>query len=420
VRFLFATGAYNAHAQNLALALHEAGALGAYHAGCVDHYRRRWVRHAREVVGTMVPRVDRVLRRRRMDVVPDALVHGHWAWELPRSLGGYLGVSARMQDRLWECGEQALDRTAARLLERTEFDAFLGIEHGALCSIEAARRLGKKSVVAFLSPHHAVRERWVDAEYARFPELRPAGAPGPGALTRTRDTRRDQEAARADAVHANSRFTARSLVAAGVPEAKIVEVPLGSPRTIAETALPSALGRPLVFICAGSVSVPKGAHYLLDAWKRLGVRAGAELHLYGRVLLPTRCFDGGGADIVVHGSVPQSELFAAFQRAAVLVFPTLCDGFGAVVSEAMAHGLPVITTSNAGAAELVDEGRNGFVVPPADAAALAERMAWCLSHPVDVLAMRREALATARRWSWADFRHAFRVGLFHQLAASAA
>ena len=60
-----------------------------------------------------------------------------------------------------------------------------------------------------------------------------------------------------------------------------------------------------------------------------------------------------------------------FRRAAMLVLPTLCDGFGYVVSEAMANGLPVITTYNAGAAERVDEGRNGFVVPPADALALA-------------------------------------------------
>jgi glycosyltransferase involved in cell wall biosynthesis len=108
----------------------------------------------------------------------------------------------------------------------------------------------------------------------------------------------------------------------------------------------------------------------------------------------------------------------AYKEATLLVFPTLCDGFGMVVAEALAHGVPVITTPNAGAADLIVEGRNGFLVPPGETALLAERIGWCLDHADDLAAMREEAQATAGRWTWPDFRAEFRNQLFPLLNSS--
>jgi glycosyltransferase involved in cell wall biosynthesis len=122
---------------------------------------------------------------------------------------------------------------------------------------------------------------------------------------------------------------------------------------------------------------------------------------------------------VWHGVVSQPELFAAFQSAAFLVLPTLCDGFGSVVPEALANGLPVITTTNAGAADVIEEGRNGFVVPPADSGALADRIEWCLSHPMELIKMRRNSVMTARRWTWVEFRAALRAELARQFGDAA-
>jgi len=75
----------------------------------------------------------------------------------------------------------------------------------------------------------------------------------------------------------------------------------------------------------------------------------------------------------------------------------------------------VITTVNAGAADLIEDGRNGFVVPPADVDALAERLAWCLDHADELVAMRRHAAATAARWTWHEFRADFRRKLAERL-----
>ena len=76
----------------------------------------------------------------------------------------------------------------------------------------------------------------------------------------------------------------------------------------------------------------------------------------------------------------------------------------AVAAALRAHGLPVLTTTNAGAADLVEPTKTGFVVPPADSYALAEKLQWAIDHPDALFAMRPRALANAARWTWADFR----------------
>jgi glycosyltransferase involved in cell wall biosynthesis len=80
----------------------------------------------------------------------------------------------------------------------------------------------------------------------------------------------------------------------------------------------------------------------------------------------------------------------------VLVHPSLSEGFGYVVAEAMASGLPVIVTKNTGSADLVVDGRNGYVVPAGDPQAIRERLAYLVSHPAVVRDMGRAARETMR------------------------
>ena len=113
------------------------------------------------------------------------------------------------------------------------------------------------------------------------------------------------------------------------------------------------------------------------------------------------------AGVHFHGPVSAAQMEREYQAASILVFPTLCDGFGMVVSEALAHGLPVLTTPNAGASQLIHEGRNGFLVAARDPEALAARMAWCLDHAAQLEEMRGAARTAARQWTWADYRRSF-------------
>ena len=87
----------------------------------------------------------------------------------------------------------------------------------------------------------------------------------------------------------------------------------------------------------------------------------------------------------------------------VFVFPSLFEGFGLVLLEAMAMGLPIITTTHTAGPDLIEEGREGFIVPIRDANAIAEK----LTRLHEDRSLRDEMSASARRrakeFTWEDY-----------------
>ena len=413
-RFLLGTVAHNQHVQNLALAFYQSRLLAEYHTGGVDVWKSSWGRQAREFVGRLYPALNAKIARRQISTIPQILVTTDWRWEGCRLAGKYLGFGPMLEDWIWERSEYAIDDYCTRKIDRDECDVFMGVEFGALRALGRAKELGKAGIVAFLSPHHATRERWVDWEYERFPELLSRETKILLDKGRLRDARRDQEARTADVIHCASRFTRDSLVAAGLPLKKIIVAPLGCPLVSTATSAPAP--GPVRFLYSGPASIRKGAHLLLDAWKKVRPSKAAELHFFGVVALPHRCLENLGGNVFFHGPVGSARIAEEYRSSSVLVFPTLCDGFGMVVAEAFANGLPVITTPNAGAADLVRENENGWLVTPGDVEALAARLEWCIDHSESLKDLREPARETARQWTWAHFRGRFLDQLHEKLA----
>jgi glycosyltransferase involved in cell wall biosynthesis len=144
----------------------------------------------------------------------------------------------------------------------------------------------------------------------------------------------------------------------------------------------SRLGlRGVTFAYVGRLWAGKGLDQLLDAFAGLKRENTHDVSLLlvgdgiDEARLRKRCADERLEDVVFAGFHDGDALPPLYASADVFVFPTLGDPFGMVVLEAMACGLPVISTSAAGEiADRIDEGVNGFVVPPADAEALRARM----------------------------------------------
>lgn len=402
---LLGTISYNYHIQNVARALYENDMLARYLTGGADNIRNPGLRLVREGVLPLIPPLARALKRRRITSVPGHLVYPDWSWEGPRVIAAKAGLGERVVDWLWERSELSLDSKCAALLRNDSADAFFGVEHGCLESVKTAGELGKKSVVAFMSPHRNFRVRFVDVEYDKYPELATPAAAKLRELSVRRDERRDKEARLADFICTNSELTARTIVDAGFDREKIINVPLGGPVPSAGAGPPSVPGKPVRFLYAGSVIIRKGVQYLFEAWDMMGATSGAELHVYGGGPLLSRLEGKGHGNTHFHGVVSADELERAYRSSSALVFPTLCDGFGMVVLEAMARGLPVITTENAGSASFVRDGENGLIVPPADSEGLARALSWCINNPDRLSRMGAEALETARGWTWVHYRN---------------
>jgi glycosyltransferase involved in cell wall biosynthesis len=88
----------------------------------------------------------------------------------------------------------------------------------------------------------------------------------------------------------------------------------------------------------------------------------------------------------------QPDMWPWLERWDIFVQPSLAEGFGVATLEAMAAGLPVVASSAGGLPELIEDGRTGYVVPPADPATLAARLRHLVLH-----ADLREAMGAAGR-----------------------
>ena len=103
----------------------------------------------------------------------------------------------------------------------------------------------------------------------------------------------------------------------------------------------------------------------------------------------------------VHLEPPRGDIAAAFREADVFVFPTRYDPFGMVIAEAMATGLPVVTSAAAGAADLITDGVSGRIVTdPEDAASFAAALEDLLEAPETRHAMGRAARDAVREIGW--------------------
>ena len=94
--------------------------------------------------------------------------------------------------------------------------------------------------------------------------------------------------------------------------------------------------------------------------------------------------------------VSQRELAGLMQACRAFVLPSLSEGLGRVILEAMACGKPVIGSKVGGIIEVIEEGQTGFLIPPGDVEALAERLTWILTHPEEAGTMGRRAREFAR------------------------
>jgi glycosyltransferase involved in cell wall biosynthesis len=206
----------------------------------------------------------------------------------------------------------------------------------------------------------------------------------------------------ADHISVPSSFVKRTFVEKGVPASKLLKMPLGV--DLSEfRPLPK---RDAVFrvVFAGRLELQKGVHYLLRAFSELQLQD-AELWLIGsrsREMTPFLDRYDGYYTHIDH--VPQPQLRQYYSQCSVLVLPSVHDGFGMVLAQAMACGLPVICTENTAGDDLVTNGVEGFVIPIRDVCALKDKLLHLYENPETCKEMGKAALGrVAAGLSWDDY-----------------
>jgi starch synthase len=196
-----------------------------------------------------------------------------------------------------------------------------------------------------------------------------------------------------------SSFTKATLVENSVPPAKIVLNPYGVDLRRFVSNGSSHGERPFRFLFAGLVCARKGIPLLLQAWTKLRPKD-AELWIAGQ-LTPTAATKRiDDAQVKFLGKIPNAQLAAIMSESDVLVFPSYFEGFALVLLEAMACGLPVITTTATAGPDIVTQDHDGWIIEPGDLEALISAMRFCLENRDRVISMGVSARQTAERFSW--------------------
>ncbi|OUL19795.1 glycosyl transferase family 1 [Nostoc sp. RF31YmG] len=278
-------------------------------------------------------------------------------------------------------------------------NAIYTYEDLAATTFEQAKQQGILCLYDLPIPFYRMTRNIMRQEAESFPNL----APGLEAVNEPewKIKRKEQEVQLADHIFVASSITKQSLLDIGVKAEKISVIPYGAPVEYFQPQPKTDDCFRALFV--GRVSPRKGVHYLLQAWQDLKL-PDAELLLVGTSLFPAGWLEQY-QDIYRHvSSVPHLLLNQYYSSASVFVFPSLVEGFGLVLLEAMACGIPVITTPNTAGPDIITDGVEGFIIPIRDVEALKEKLEWCHSHPQELAEMGRAARRKAEQLNWALYR----------------
>jgi glycosyltransferase involved in cell wall biosynthesis len=141
----------------------------------------------------------------------------------------------------------------------------------------------------------------------------------------------------------------------------------------------------------------------LFAALRLLDRSDVELVVMGAPIAPMDFYRSQYPKFIHEPPRPHAQVLALMGTCDVLVLPSLVEGRALVQQEALSRGLPLLVTANAGGEDLITPGVTGWLVPPRDPHALAERISSLADHRPTIEPMREAAQGQAAALTWASY-----------------
>lgn len=327
--------------------------------------------------------------------------------KLAAGIGGLLLDKAAMLPfglRRWltRTADAHLGRAAGKLARATNTYLVSYSYYG----FDAFRALGHADILFQMHPHPATMRRLLQDEILRHPESAASlNLEWELALPDSDFEHLLAETRTARAFLVASSFTRDSLIEHGADAKAIRVIPYGVDLDLFRPAkCKNAAGvGPLKVLFVGRINERKGLRYLVEGLKQLPLGS-VELTICGRVLDGLDDLKQCSFPLHVRPSVSAEELVGAYQSADIFVLPSIAEGFGQVLLEALACGLPVVATSHTAAPDLIQNGVQGFVVAPNRADLLADCLRWGIDHRQNLVAMGVSARTRAEQFSWQRFR----------------
>jgi len=214
-----------------------------------------------------------------------------------------------------------------------------------------------------------------------------------------------------DYISVPSQFVYNTFTEFGIPEDKLIKNPYGV--NLEEFYPVKKEDDTFRVIHCGAISYRKGIPYLLEAFSQLNLKK-SELWIVGSIDQEIKEFVDQYKDdnIIFHGPKKQSDLYWYLSQCDVFCLASIEEGLAMVQAQAMACGLPIITTTNTGGGELIENDKNGFVIPIRDIQAIKEKILYLYKNKETSKRMGEKAIESINNnFSWDDYGHRYVMNL---------
>lgn len=387
-------------AYQVAQALSEAGLLQTLVTDLFWPADRPW---ARAFLERVPAGLQSMLRARSNPAVPSAQVRNCiFAGLKTLLLDRVRSISFDVRRRAIRSADATLGRTAGRLATRQNA-ALLAYSYFAY---DAFRNCSSPGILFQVHPHPTTIRRILSEELAAHPDCAASlQQEWELALPEEDFQHLVAEPALASRFLCASSFTRQSLINNGATPSAIRVVPYGVDlqRFHPDPTRRAAPGSKLRLLFVGRINQRKGVKYLLEALRLLKTDQ-VELTICGRVVDGLELFRPYADRVTIRPSVSPQELEAAYQAADLFVFPSVAEGFAQVLLEALASGLPILSTTHTAAPDLIQDGVEGFIIEPRRPDLLAEKIDWAATHRAELAQMGLAARLRATHFTPERFR----------------
>lgn len=211
---------------------------------------------------------------------------------------------------------------------------------------------------------------------------------------------RDKEIDLSQYYLAASNIVKESLIFCGVKEEKIYIIPYGVDRNKFTFVPKKPIENKIKLLFVGQVNYRKGLHHLCKVVQNM--TNSTELYIAGAIDKKSKIYQSykDCDNVNFLGFVTRDKLAELYNKCDVFVFPTLGEGYGLVILEALSCGLPCIVSNLAGGNDAISDGNNGFVFTAGDDDALRSKIEWFIEHPNEIVRMSCEARNSVSNLTW--------------------
>lgn len=281
---------------------------------------------------------------------------------------------------------------------KTGADAVYAYEDGAKFTFGQAKSLGIKCLYDLPTGYWRSAKRILSVEKERWPEW--SDTISGFADSKEKLVGKDVELSLADHIFVASKFTAKTLEEYPGKLAPVEIIPYGFPPIYNKKYYNQiSSSNPLKLLFVGKLSQQKGLADLFAAIEPFECKV--QLTLIGQKV-SGKCNALDHA-LAKHSWIPtlnHDAILKCMREHDVLVFPSLFDGFGLVISEAMSQGTPVIASDRSAGPDLINHDQNGWIIEAGSIISLKNTIEDILSCPQKIKKASLEAIQTANLRPW--------------------